>query len=315
MKNELLRFLSHSLLLVFAISILGRTVYSSDRDLVRFKQEYPKALARFDEALSHVKAKGHAGNIDDYVIIIQNKLKKIVRIHSKSKEGEKPIPEHEFAMVIGKNYAFQAAKHYNEGSQFVLTDLYKNSDQPAASLANKEESEFIAKGGNYIYCSYMTKNINLKFFLDSGYYKILSCKLENDAAVIRFTNANSASSRFTGEMELLPKRNWALRKLTLDVSAPVTRIRSKNQDSASLKSTTTVEYGEEADGIPMPKSIRIEGEKDGPNTCTFDEFALGAQFSESEFTPRHFGLPDVDSPATDPQRVRQRILAGCSIWG
>jgi hypothetical protein len=152
----------------------------------------------------------------------------------------------------------------------------------------------------------MTKNINLKSILDSGYYKILSCDREQitpDGEVmrIRFTNAAAIPTHFTGEIELLPGRNWAIRKLSLDVSATIAGIPTSKNNKTSLKSTTFVEYAEDKDGIPIPKSVRVEGGKEGPSTFTFDEFIPGAEAPEAEFTPKFYGLPDVTSPAADPQ--------------
>ena len=65
------------------------------------------------------------------------------------------------------------------------------------------------------------------------------------------------------------------------------------------------EYGDDQEGIPVPKQIKFV-EPDGRGTKTsilvFDKVDLGTQTPDHEYTLAYYKLPDVLTPAADPSR-------------
>jgi hypothetical protein len=295
------------------VSLHASNAFAGDRELLEFKTQYPDAAQRLSHAYSRLHliawTKKSAGGRElkqrqenRYEVFAQGKLAKVALTKFREGDGDALSPTTESVVVLGDRYAFRLQKDIRNGGGYTVLGFEK----PGQDHFDEMSTQFIAAGGGLARAPFASDQLSMLELLNTKVCRIISVdpvagQLER-ALRVKFTDSGNGPTRFSGSADFLPNRAWALSRWEFDASSSVKTPKSPVAGTIRFTASSSIEYRQDGNAIPVISRIEKSDQQGAGRVFEVEKVEFDTTTSESQFTLRFFGLPDLADPIPPPSQ-------------
>ncbi len=325
---------NHTIAIVWFLAMTANLALGGEVEMKRLEKEAPAAFQRLIQGYSRLKAEGQWTSIkkgtrsapdkvllsDVPIAVVDDRAKVVMKFFSLDPTGTKRF-DREKILCRGLLADFSLDRGPKTQERYVLSNMQARSEEnerptTVKLLIDNQAMRFVRSPFEF-HGSVQDLIVQRKIKITSSE----SLKVDGQN-VLRYKTTSDpfGDNSTTMTFELLPDHGWALHHAELEGNASAGS--GRTQREFSFRDAMTVEYGDDQQGLPIPRRVRSESNL-GDYLFEFRELTLGATIPDREFSMSYYGLPDASLPITVVNRPNYFLygafglgvvtLAG-SIW-